>query len=126
METDNKIHQGRNIRRLRDMLGIKQETIASEINMTQQNFSKLEQKKEIDEATLEKVAEAMHISTEVIKRFNEDGVINFISNTLHDNSGLIMYNPTFNAVDKIVELYEKLLAEKDSKIEMLVKLMQEK
>jgi transcriptional regulator with XRE-family HTH domain len=117
------LHHGRNIRRLRDMLGIKQHVIAESINMSQQNFSKLEQKEIIDNETLEKIAKIMKIPSEVIKNFNEDGVINIISSTLHDNSGSVMYNPTFNAVEKIVELYENLIATKDEQIAMLKKML---
>ena len=42
-----KTHHGHSIKRVRDMLGIKQETLAAELNMTQQAFSKLEQKEQI-------------------------------------------------------------------------------
>lgn len=46
-----------------------------------------------------------------------------ISNTFNDSSILngINYNPTFNAVDKIVELYERMLKEKDEAIERLLR-----
>ena len=43
-----KTHHGHSIKRVRDMLGIKQETLAAELNMTQQAFSKLEQKEQIE------------------------------------------------------------------------------
>ena len=39
-----KVHQGRNIKRFRDILGVKQETLADKMEMTQQSFYKLEQK----------------------------------------------------------------------------------
>jgi transcriptional regulator with XRE-family HTH domain len=114
-----KVHHGHNIRRLRDMMGIKQNVIAEAINMSQQNFSKLEQKEIIEKEIIEKIAETMKIPSDVIKNFNEDGVINIISSSLHDNSGSVMYNPTFNTVEKIVELYEKLLTAKDEQIALL-------
>jgi transcriptional regulator with XRE-family HTH domain len=120
------IHYGHNIKRLRDILGIKQDTIAFAMNMTQQNFSNLEQKSDIDNEILEKIAKIMKIPVETIKNFNEDGVINIISSTLHDNSGSVMYNPSFNPVDKVVELYEKLLAEKDDQIALLKSLLDRK
>jgi len=120
------LHHGRNVRRLRDMLGIKQEIIAEAMNMSQQNFSKLEQKEIIDNEILEKIAKTMKIPSEVIKNFNEDGVINIISSTLHDNSGSVMYNPTFNTVEKIVELYEKILAGKDEQIALLKSMLEKK
>ncbi|MDR3047006.1 MAG: helix-turn-helix domain-containing protein [Bacteroidales bacterium] len=120
------VHYGRNIKRLRDILGIKQDTIAFAMNMTQQNFSNLEQKSDIDTETLEKVAKVMKVPVEAIKNFNEDGVINIISSTLHDNSGSVIYNPTFNPIDKIVELYEKLLTDKTEQIALLKSLLEQK
>ncbi|MDR3286964.1 MAG: helix-turn-helix domain-containing protein [Prevotellaceae bacterium] len=114
-----KVHYGHNIRRLRDIMGIKQDTIAFALNMLQQNFSNLEQKSDIDNEMLEKIAKFMKIPVETIKNLNEDGVINIISSTLHDNSGSVIYNPTFNPIDKIAELYEKLLVEKDKRIAFL-------
>ncbi len=56
-----RVHQGKNIKRFRDILGVKQETLAEKLEMTQQAFSKLEQKEQIDEKTLKKVAEILHI-----------------------------------------------------------------
>jgi len=119
-------HYGHNIRHLRDMLDIKQDAIAFAMNMTQQNFSNLEQKEDIDDEVLEKVAKAMNIPVDAIKNFSEDGVINIISSSLHDNSGSVMYYPTFNPIDKVVELYEKLIAEKNEQINLLKSLIEKK
>ena len=121
-----KTHYGHNIRRLRYMLGIKQETVALAMNMTQQNFSILEQKEDIDDEILEKVAKAMNIPADAIKNFSEDNVINIISSSLHDNSGSVIYNPTFNPIDKIMELYEKLITEKNEEIKLLKELLHKK
>jgi len=120
------LHHGRNIRRSRDMLGIKQNVIAEAINMSQQNFSKLEQKEIIDNEVLEKISKVMEIPSEVIRNFSEDAAINIFSNTLHDHSCSVMYNPTFNSVEKIVELYEILLADKDEQIALLKKMLEVK
>lgn len=56
-----KVHHGRNIKRLREMLGVKQEFIANELNMTQQAISKLEQKEEVEDEVLEKVAKVLNV-----------------------------------------------------------------
>jgi len=111
------LHHGHNVRRLRNILGIKQNVIAESVNMSQQNFSKLEQKEIIDSDMLEKIAESMEVPAEVIKNFNEERVINVFSNTYNNNSASVIYNP----LDKIVELYEKLLAAKNEEIVMLKK-----
>jgi transcriptional regulator with XRE-family HTH domain len=126
MNNETKIHYGHNIKRLRDIMGIKQDTIAFALGMSQQNFSNLEQKSDIDNETLEKIAKIIKIPVEAIKNFNEEGVINIISSTLHDSSGSIIYNPTFNPIDKIAELYEKLLVEKEKQIEILERFLQKK
>ena len=123
MNTETKNHYGQNIKRLRDIMGIKQDTVAFALNMSQQNFSNLEQKSDIDNETLQKIAKAMQIPVEVIKNFNDDGVINIISNTFASGAGVVMHNPTFNPIDKIAELYEKLIAEKDEQIALLKSLL---
>ncbi|MCL2651520.1 MAG: helix-turn-helix transcriptional regulator [Candidatus Azobacteroides sp.] len=114
-----KKHYGHNIRCLRDILGIKQDAIAFAMNMTQQNYSNLEQKEDIGDEILERVAKAMNIPMDAIKNFSKDSIINIMSSSLHDNSGSVMYNPTFNPTNKIVELYEKLIAEKNEQITLL-------
>lgn len=116
METETlerpKIHHGRNIKRLRDILGVKQEQIAFELNLTQQAVSKLEQKEQIDDETLVKVANVLHVPIEALKNFSEESAFNFVANTFnsHDTSiGGLAYQCTFNPIDKIVELYERML-----------------
>lgn len=108
-----KVHQGKNIRRFRDILGIKQEILAVELNMTQQAVSKLEQKEVVDDETLNKVAGVLNIPVEAIKNMTDEAALNVVANTFnsHDTSTLhaVNYYPTFNPIDKIVELYERLL-----------------
>lgn len=120
--TDNTrtVHEGRNIKRIREILGIKQDALAIDLGLTQQAVSLLEQKETLDAPTLDKVAKALGVTAEVIKNFSEDAAINIMSSTLHDNSGSVFYNPTFNPIDKVVELYERMLKEKDTLIEKLM------
>ena len=112
---------GRKISRIRELRGIKQETLASELGVSQQSISKLEQSEHIDDDKLEVIAKALGVSAEAIKKFDEEAAINIFSNTYHDSSASLHY--TFNPIEKIVELYERMLKEKDQMIE---KLMQEK
>lgn len=116
METETmerpKIHHGRNIKRLRDILGVKQETIAFELNLTQQAVSKLEQKEQIDDDTLVKVAKVLKVPVEAIKNFDDEAAISFVANTFNASTNIgnsNNYNCTFNPIDKIVELYERML-----------------
>jgi transcriptional regulator with XRE-family HTH domain len=108
---------------------MKQEALASLMGVSQQAISKIEQSAEVEDLALEKIAQALGVTAEAIRGFTEEAVFNIISNTFHnsstDNSTLIAssmnYQPTFNTVEKIVELYERLLASEREKVELLKK-----
>lgn len=125
-----KTHHGRNIKRLREMLGIKQEAIAIDLDITQQAVSELEQKEFIDDSTLKKVAKTLNVPIDAIKNMNDEATFNYI-NTFNDKvESSFLNNPincTFNPIDKIVELYnekealyERMLKEKDELLEKLL------
>ncbi len=131
---DKKIHEGRNVKRFREMLGIKQDVLANELgdDWNQQKISLLEQKEVIDTPLLQQISTALKIPLEAIQNFDEEQAINIISNTFHDTQGLINYNPTFvnNPVDKLIQLhdekivlYERMLKEKDEMMAKLEKLI---
>jgi transcriptional regulator with XRE-family HTH domain len=126
---DHKAHEGRNVKRIREILGIKQDTLAIDLGLSQQAVSLLEQREILDPEMLEKVAKVLKVTPEAIKNFNEEATINFISNTFTDNQFAgytVNNNPTFNPLDKVVELYERMLKEKDAEIESLKKQAGEK
>ncbi len=115
METSTKpsnTHIGRKISRIRELRGIKQETLASEMGVSQQTVSRLEQSETIEDDVLEKVAGVLGVSAEAIKNFSEEAVVNFF-NTFNDNSvnqgavGSNNYHCNFNPIDKLVELFEE-------------------
>jgi transcriptional regulator with XRE-family HTH domain len=124
-----KVHEGQNIKRFREMLGIKQETLASELgeDWTQSKISHLEAKETVDPAILDQVAKILKVPVEAIKNFDEEAAIvniqnNYDGSTLnHSANYQYNYQPTFNPVDKVVELYERMLKEKDEKIALLGK-----
>lgn len=122
-----KVHHGRNIKRLREMLGVKQELIANELNMTQQAISKLEQKEQIEDEVLDRVSKVLNIPLDAIKNLSDEATTNYI-NTFYDNqgNGFFANNVTFNPIDKIVDLYERLLAAEKDKVAMLEKLLEGK
>lgn len=95
-----KIHHGRNIKRFREMMGIKQEALAFELgeDWSQKKISLLEQKEEVEEALIRQVAEILKVPTEAIKNFDEEKAINVISNTFNDNSAVVNNNPIFNPI----------------------------
>ena len=128
--TEKPIHEGRNVKRIREILGIKQEALAVELGLSQQAISALEQKEALDKDMLEKVATALKITPESIKSFSEESVINIISNTFnsHDTSTMnaVNYYPTFNALEKMVDLYEALLKSEKEKTALLEKKLENK
>jgi transcriptional regulator with XRE-family HTH domain len=122
--TEKTIHEGRNVKRIREILGIKQDTLANELGLSQQAISALEQKEKIDDKIMADVAKALGISADAIKNFDEQATFNIISNTYHDNSASVHY--TFNPMEKIVELYEALLKSEREKVALLEKMLDKK
>ena len=130
------IHQGRNVKRFREMLGIKQEGLAYELgeDWTQKRVSLLEQKETIEQDILDQVAKILKVPVDAIKNFDEETAINNIQNN-YDNSTVhagptVNYNCTFNPLDKWVEaleenkkLYERLLKSEQEKNELLQRLL---
>ena len=102
---------------------MKQEALAFELNISQQAVSKLEQKEMIDDETLNKVAGVLRIPVEAIKNMTDDAAVNIVANTFnsHDTSTLhaVNYYPTFNPIDKLVELYERMLRIEQEKVSLL-------
>ena len=126
--SDKIVHQGRAVRRLREILGKEQKDLAIGLGVTQQAISLLEGKETIDPKMLSDVAKVLNIPADAIKNFDEDAAVNIISNTFtdfKDNASAINSNCnlTFNPVDKIVELYERMIKERD---EIIAKLQQDK
>lgn len=116
--TEKKPHQGRNVKRIREILGVKQDALALDLGISQQTISSIEQKETIDEDLLERIANALKVPSEAIKNFNEEATVTYIANTFNGNSGNYM---NFNPLDKVVELYERLLQSEREKIELLQK-----
>jgi len=127
------IHQGRNVKRFREMLGIKQEALALELgdDWSQRKISLLEQKEVVEPELLEQVAKALKVPLEAIKNFDEEAALNIISNTFHESafinsSGTFNINPIDKWMDALEEnkkLYLALLKEKDEKIALLEKML---
>lgn len=125
MET--KPHIGRKISRIRELRGMKQEALAQALGVSQQTVSNLENSEELDETRLQEVAKALGVTAEAIKNFSEENVINYFNN-FYDNSfsnSQATFSPSncmFNPLDKVVELYERLLKAEKEKVEYLEKL----
>ncbi|WP_121811045.1 helix-turn-helix domain-containing protein [Mucilaginibacter kameinonensis] len=131
-EKPTQIHHGRNIKRFREMLGIKQEPLALELgdDWSQRRVSLLEAKDAIEDDILVQIATILKVPVEAIKNFDEEKAINNIQNN-YDNSVIhagpaINFQCTFNPIDKWLEvieenkkLYERLLQSEREKVEIL-------
>lgn len=103
----------------------------------QKKISMLEQKDVIEDNLLKQISAVLKIPVEAFQNFDEEQAVNVIANTysfqdFKDNavaSGF-SYQPSFNPVDKIVQLYdekialyERMLKEKDEMMARLEKLI---
>ena len=122
---------GRNISRIRELRGMKQGALADAIGTTQQTISNIETSETVDFEKLVEIAKALGVTVEAIENFTEESVFNFFNN-FYDNSssqgnsfnqGM---NATFNPLDKVVELYERLVQAEKDKVAYLEQLMGKK
>ena len=123
---------GRNISRIRELRGMKQGALADAIGTSQQTISSIETSETVDFEKLVQIAKALGVTVEAIENFTEESVFNFF-NSFYDNSsntgaqGNTHNNHcTFNPLDKVVELYERLVQAEKDKVEYLEKLMKGK
>lgn len=124
--TANPNHIGRKISRIRELRNMKQEALAQALGTNQQAISAMENSETIDEEKLIEVAKALGVTIEAIKNFSEEGVINYFA-SFYDNSSnngaIHASHCTFNPLDKVVELYERLVQAEKDKVTYLEKLM---
>lgn len=126
---EQKIHQGRNVKRFREMLNMKQEALAYDLgeDWNQKKISMLEQKDVIEDNLLKQISAVLKIPVEAFQNFDEEQAVNVIANTFNNNDsaiGFVINN--YNPIEKIIQLheekialYERMLKEKD---EMMVRL----
>ena len=127
---EQKIHQGRNLKRFREMLNIKQEALAYDLgeDWNQKKISLLEQKDVIEDKLLKQISTVLKIPVEAFQNFDEEQAVNLISCNFSDNA---MFNNRIevfnnNPIAEIIKLhedkialYERMLKEKD---EMMIRL----
>ncbi|MDL2142393.1 MULTISPECIES: helix-turn-helix domain-containing protein [Flavobacterium] len=133
---EQKIHQGRNVKRFREMLNIKQEALAYDLgeDWNQKKISMLEQKDVIEDKLLKQISAVLKIPVEAFQNFDEEQAINIISNTFNIEKEAYIGNakPVFNINpleelkklhEEKIALYERMLKEKDEMMARLEKLI---
>ena len=132
------MHLGRNIKKLREMLEIKQETLAKGLGSewTQKKISRLEDRPDVEEELLEQVAAIFKVPVDAIKNYDSEKAVSIISNIFNDTASMFNegapfgsienYKCSFNPLDKMVELYERMISQQAEMIEKLERLLKEK
>lgn len=131
-----KVHEGRNLKRFREMLGIKQDALAYELgeDWSQKKISLLEQKETIELPVLQQLSAILKIPVEAFQNFDEEQAVNIISNTFDNGSFLNAgHTPTFNInpIEELrklheekIALYERMLQEKEAMMTSLKELFE--
>ena len=132
METEEKInsnvHHGHNIRRTRIEKNMNQDILSEKVSMSQPTVSRYESMRIIEDDILERFAKALNVPKDYLKTLDEDAPsIVFENNSITNNGGNNTQaglndeisndnRITNNPIDKITELYERLLKDKDDMI----------
>lgn len=119
----NTIHEGRNVKRFREMRGIKQETLAWELgeDWSQKKVSLLESKERIELPLLQRLAGALKVPLEALKQFEEEQAIDLLSNTFHSREHSLEEIRKLH--EEKMSLYERMLQEKEEMMSRLEKLI---
>lgn len=108
---------GDNIRKIRELKGLKQETVAERLKMSQANYSKLENSdSDIPQARLEEIAKALEVETDDILNFDKNI---FFNQTNSPFSNSCNFNSPISIND--LKLFEEIIGTKDKLISVLEK-----
>ncbi|GAC1312048.1 MAG: helix-turn-helix transcriptional regulator [Mucilaginibacter sp.] len=120
------LHIGQKVERVRTFRGIKQEYLAQKLGVSQQTVSNIEKQDTIEDGLLKQIADILGVTPEMIKNFDEDKVTYNINNfydihdiEIKDNASSNFVAQQFNPIEKINELYERLLKSEQEKVEIL-------
>lgn len=108
-----KPHEGSNLKRIREILGVKQDTLAMELGegWNQQKISLLETRSVIPPLKLSRICKLLNITPDAVIYFNEEVAREIIVNVLKGCQPVIASiatgpDGTFNAFEKMIQLYE--------------------
>lgn len=121
-----KSNHGANVRRWREWRGINQDVLAEQIGVSQATLSGYVKRDKLEQEILEKISKALDIPVEALTEIGEGTNINIIN--AHDNQSVsaIVNSPTFNPIDKVAELYERLLQAEKEKVSLLQEVLKDK
>ncbi|MHA7129241.1 helix-turn-helix domain-containing protein [Algoriphagus namhaensis] len=122
-------HKGRKVERIRKLRGLSQSDLGERLGgITKQAVSKLEQSENISDEKLQQIADALEVTLEGLKGFNEEKVlyntINFYENS-NVNASSINANVENinNPLKETIEVFERQL---EKLREEFIKILKEK
>ena len=124
--TAKRSNHGANARRWREWRNINQDVLAERIGVSHATLSGYEKRDKLEPDILAKIAEALNIPVEAITEMEEGASINIVANTFDNQSSAVNWCPTFNPIEKIFELYDKLLEAEKEKVAMLQEVLRDK
>ncbi|MGX5857951.1 helix-turn-helix domain-containing protein [Dyadobacter jiangsuensis] len=120
-------HVGIKIGGARRLVGLTQKELADRLGITKQAVSKLEQTEKVDDERLTKIADALGVSVDGLKKFNSDHVL-YYSNNFYENSSPTIQSmnarvETLNhfSIDQAMKLFEELLKMEREKYTQAIK-----
>jgi len=85
-----RVHHGRNVKRIREFFGVKQETFAKLLgpDWNQRRVSGLEDRQMIEPELIEQIAKALNVSADAIESITDEVATNYFNhnNNFYDNS----------------------------------------
>ncbi len=92
-DIDKTVHQGRNVKRFREMMGLKQEALAEKLggDWTQRKLSYIETREVLEKDLIDDLASALKLPAEAILNFDEEKAIYNIQNN-YENSNANGYH----------------------------------
>lgn len=118
------IHEGNNLRRIREILQMKQDTLALKLSMSQQAVSAMERRPVLGEALLQKLSTVLGVPPIVVRHFNDQRlrsflVACFVANDMPASSDITssgtLWVRYLDLIEENRRLYQELIREKEEK-----------
>ena len=122
----NMLHMGRKIERVRRLRGMSQTELGEVLGITKQAVSKMEQTEKFDDNRIKAIADALGVTEDGLKKFNEETVLyntmNFYENC-GVNTSAVSNTHTFNnfPIEQAIAIFEKLLQKERDRFEEVKK-----
>lgn len=122
-----KIHEGKNLKRIREIMGLKQDALGQKCanKLDQRRISEYENMWTIPEPNLQELADALGVTIEFIRAFNEEKAIYYIQHN-QDSSKQNNLNHfptiTYESDNKLEALLEKLVRDDEDKTKAILDL----